>query len=100
MLKDRIAQEWGDIQTQYYEEYYDKVPPYLSATWWASGLIRQLLYFSLSAWQHCNNYLHDNAEKHERSRRREKMQLRLWHSGTTANMNSLPMINQIFHAVS
>ena len=36
MLKGRIAQEWGDIQMQYYKEYYDEIPPYVSATWWAS----------------------------------------------------------------
>lgn len=64
MLKGRIAQEWGDIQMQYYEELYnDDMPKHLLATWWSSELIRQLLYFGLAIWQHRNNYLHDSIEK-------------------------------------
>ena len=48
---------------KYYDEYYDEVPKHISATWWASELIRQLLYFSLAAWQHRNNYLHNTLEQ-------------------------------------
>ena len=47
----------------YYEEYYDEVPKHVSAMWWASELIQQLLYFSLAAWQHRNNYLHNTLEQ-------------------------------------
>ena len=63
MLKGRIASDWGDIQMTYYEEYYDEVPTHISATWWASKLIQQLLYFSLAAWQHQNNYLQNKIEQ-------------------------------------
>ena len=63
MLKGQIATEWRDIQMTYYEDYYDEVPTYISAMWWASELIQQLLYFSLAAWQHQNNYLHNKIEK-------------------------------------
>ena len=67
MLKGRIATNWGEIQMTYYEDYYDdNVPKHISATWWASELIRQLLYFSLAAWQHQNNYLHNTIEQQHR----------------------------------
>ena len=72
MSKGRIAWEWGDIQMQYYKEYYKEVPTcLLSATWWASELIRQLIFFSLSAWQYHNNYLHDNTDKAQKVQERE-----------------------------
>ena len=72
MLKGRILHNWGDIQMKYYEEYYDEVPNYLSATTWASKLIRQLLYFSLSAWQHRNNHLHEAEEAARKVQEREE----------------------------
>ena len=72
MLKGRIASDWGDIQMTYYEEYYDEVPNHISATWWASELIRQLLYFSLAAWQHQNNYLHNIIEQEQKVQERVK----------------------------
>ena len=44
MLKGRIAMEWGDIQMKYYTKAYeDEIPLYISATWWTSEFIRQLL---------------------------------------------------------
>ena len=71
MLKGRIAQAWGDVQMKYYETLYDEIPRHLSATWWASELIHQILFFSLSAWQHRNNYLHDKAEAERKIQERE-----------------------------
>ena len=72
MLKGQIAQNWGDVQMRYYEEIYDhERPKYISATWWASELIRQLLFFSLSVWQHQNNYLHETAEAERKVKDRE-----------------------------
>ena len=72
MLKGRLAHHWGDIQMKYYEENHDEVPSHLSATTWASELIRQLLYFSLSAWQHRNNHLHEKEEATKRVQEREE----------------------------
>ena len=71
MMKGRLAQNWGDIQMRYYEEFYDDIPKYISATWWASELIRQLLFFSLSTWQHRNNHLHEKTEAERRIQERE-----------------------------
>ena len=71
MLKGQIAQNWGDVQMRYYKEFYDEVLKYISATWWASELIHQLLFFSLSAWQHQNNYLHDKTEVERKIKERE-----------------------------
>ena len=63
MLKGRITNDWGDIQMAYYYEIYEEDPPsHISATWWASEFIRQILYFSLAMWQHMNNYLHKSEE--------------------------------------
>ena len=67
MLKGRIASNWGDIQMKYYQEVYDEdMPRHISATWWASEFIRQLLYFSLATWQHRNTYLHNALEKEKK----------------------------------
>ena len=64
MLKGRIASEWGDIQMKHYKDVYeDDMPKHISATWWASEFIQQLLYFSLAIWQHRNTYLHNTMEK-------------------------------------
>ena len=39
------------------------MPQHLSPTWWASEFLRQLLYMSLNAWQHRNDYIHDREQK-------------------------------------
>ena len=57
---------------KYYETFYAEILRHLSAMWWASELICQLLFFSLSAWQHCNNYLHDKAEAERKVKEREE----------------------------
>ena len=39
-LKGHIAQDWGDIQVKYYEEFHEgEMPPHISATWRSSELI-------------------------------------------------------------
>lgn len=64
MLKGQIAKEWGDIQMRYYTEFYEaEVPVHVSATWWASELVWQLLYLTLATWQHHNYYLHNTLDK-------------------------------------
>ena len=71
-FKGRISTMWGDIQMSYYrEKYADKdMPQHLSATWWASEFLRQLLYMSLNAWQHRNDYLHDKERKTKKMQQR------------------------------
>ena len=56
---------------RYYEEFYeDEIPSHISATWWASEFIRQLLYFSLATWQHRNTYLHRSEEQQQQIQER------------------------------
>ena len=67
-FKGRISTLWGDIQMENYHNKYRDVdlPWHLSPTWQASEFLRQLLYMSLNAWQHCNDYLHDREHKTKR----------------------------------
>ena len=71
-FKGRISTLWGDIQTNHYCEKYSDTDmlPHLSSTWWASEFLRQLLYISLNAWQHRNDYLHDRERKTKRMQER------------------------------
>ena len=71
MMKGRLATEWGDIQMKHYTDVYEEdVPSHISATWWASEFIRQLLYFSLAIWQHRNTYLHNTLEQEKKIQER------------------------------
>ena len=72
LLKGRIALDWGAFQMkEYYSEVYDDdVPGHISATWWTSKFIRQLLYFSLATWQQRNNYLHNALEQEQKIQER------------------------------
>ena len=54
----------------YKEVYENDLPSYISATWWTSEFIRQLLYFSLATWQHQNNYLHNELEQEKKVQER------------------------------
>ena len=67
-FKGQISTLWGDIQMEHYRLLYKDadLPPHLSPTWWAGEFLRQLLYMSLNAWQHRNDYLHDREKKTKR----------------------------------
>ena len=60
-FKGRISTMWGDVQMDHCRDKHadTDMPRHLSPTWWASEFLRQLLYMSLNAWQHRNDYLHD-----------------------------------------
>ena len=61
VFKGRISTIWGEVQMRHYSKHYEdtKLPQHISATWWASEFLRQVIYMSLSAWQHRNDFLHD-----------------------------------------
>ena len=61
VFKGQISTIWGDVQMQHYSKHFrdTELPQHLSATWWASGFMRQVIYMSLNAWQHRNDFLHD-----------------------------------------
>ena len=71
-FKVRISTLWGDIQMEHYQEQHKDtdMPQHLSPTWWASKFLRQLLYMSLNAWQHRNDYLNDHKRKTKRMQER------------------------------
>ena len=46
--------------THYSRRYKDTdAPKQLTSTWWTSEFLRQVIYMSLNAWQHRNDFLHD-----------------------------------------
>ena len=65
-LKGRLSTLWGEIYMTHKQDSTEDIPMQLSATWWTGELIRQILYFSLVIWQHCNNYLHNKEAAEER----------------------------------
>ena len=73
-FKGRLSTLWGDVQMLHYREKYDNtaMPAHLSPTWWTSEFLRQLLYMSLQAWQHRNDYLHDRERTSKKMQERAK----------------------------
>ena len=67
---------WKEIQGRHFEAMKDKdnQPAYKNADWWAAGIIQQLTYYSLNAWQIRNDYLHKEKEQQERNKVRRKLQ--------------------------
>ena len=63
VFKGRISTIWGDVQTTHIStQYGDAEPPkHMTAKWWTSEFLRQVIYLSLNAWQHRNDFLHDRA---------------------------------------
>ena len=73
VFKGRISTIWGDIQMEHsLRQYPDTEPPkHLSATWWASEFLRQVIYMSLHVWQHRNDFLHDREATESRMNARQ-----------------------------
>jgi hypothetical protein len=65
VFKGRISLKWKAIQQQYSHSKRDTDTKavYKTAEWWAAGLIQQLIYFSLNAWQIRNDHLHKEKEQ-------------------------------------
>ena len=82
-FKGRISTLWGDIQMEHYRTKYedDDMPPHISSTWWAGEFLRQLLYMSLNAWQHRNDFLHDREKttKHMQERSAAVEEMAKWY---------------------
>ena len=68
VFKGRASTIWGDVQMTHYSRHYgdSETPKHLSATWWMSEFLRQVIYMSLNAWQHCNDFLHDREATEKR----------------------------------
>ena len=65
-FKGRISQTWTDIQQSEYSKQSqhridnndDPLPKHCSGNWWASNLIKQVVFMSLNLWQSRNDTLH------------------------------------------
>lgn len=82
-FKGRISRQWSNIQSRHYES--PDLPAsqaYKTGKWWASNLMRQVIYFSLNAWQIRNDVLHkDRLESnYEAERGKLRTHVRLWYS--------------------
>ena len=73
IFKGRTSTTWGGIQMSHYSRKYkdSDQPKHLSATWWASEFLRQVIYMSLHAWQHRNDFLHDRETMERRMAARQ-----------------------------
>ena len=62
-MKGRISQAFGRIQMKAYEKddrMESSIPAHFSATWWTAGLIKEIIYLSLNAWQQRIRFLHEH----------------------------------------
>ena len=69
IFKGQISVEWRHLQTIHLRQTEDPKKPrpaYRTATYWASCLIQQIVYFTLNAWQIRNDKLHDDKVETER----------------------------------
>lgn len=84
LLKGRLSNQWQEIQRLHFRvlNKNDQLPLYKTAEWWTAGLIQQLIYFTLNAWQIRNDYLHRDREMKERNRERQQLQeeMTVWHT--------------------
>ena len=75
IFKGRISVEWRHLQTIHLRQTEDPKKPrpaYRTATYWASCLIQQIVYFTLNAWQIRNDKLHDDKVESERAAKRKE----------------------------
>jgi hypothetical protein len=81
IFKGRLSVRWYGIQHDYLRKTVDEenTKPYKTAEWWTIGIIQQLVYFSLNAWQIRNDYLHREREKREEQKLRITMQEEMAH---------------------
>jgi len=58
------------------------LPPKYSGQWWASNLIKQIIYYSLNEWQIRNNKLHADLTENQYNTDRTKLQheVQEWYS--------------------
>ena len=94
VFKGRISTVWGEVQMHHYAETYEdiEIPQHLSATWWASEFLRQVIYMSLNAWQHRNDFLHDReaTEKKMNARRDTVETMAHWYN----KKHQFPLVDQ------
>ena len=70
IFKGRISIEWRNLQNIYLHETEDIEKPrlvYRTATYWASCLIQQIVYFTLNTWQIRNDKLHEDKVETEKN---------------------------------
>ena len=75
IFKEQISVEWRHLQTIHLCQTEDPKKPrpaYQTATYWASCLIQQIVYFTLNAWQIRNDKLHDDKVESERVAKRKE----------------------------
>ena len=73
-FRGRIALGWSKLQNdQYSTMELPEGQAYKTGTWWASNLIRQIIYFSLNSWQIRNDVLHKDKVETEYKRERTEL---------------------------
>ena len=73
LFQGRLCRQWRNIQTKHYSALNASRAKYKTGTWWAAGLIQQLIYFTLNSWQIRNNFLHRDREAQERNTLRRQL---------------------------
>jgi hypothetical protein len=84
-FKGRFSKKWSSIQDDYFDELRQQknhsLKPHHDGEWWASNLIKHVIYVALNAWQMRNDKLHQNKEKNSYNKDRERLlnELRKWY---------------------
>ena len=76
IFKGRLCKMWKEIQRKHIASHRDdeQHPGYKTAEWWTAGLIQQIIYFTLNAWQIRNDHLHREKEQQEKQKCRQNAQ--------------------------
>ena len=76
VFKGRISIEWRHIQSAHLQSTEDPNnprPAYRTATYWASCLVQQIVYFTLNTWQIRNDKLHEDKLESEQKAKRKSV---------------------------
>ena len=94
-FKGRISKRWGDIQDRFFVALdLPDCQAYKTGLWWASNVIRQIIYFSLNSWQIRNDALHKDKVQTTYNEERKELRCRVrWWYNQEKKMESATMKN-------
>jgi hypothetical protein len=75
LFKGRISTEWSNLQAVHLRSTENPTKPrpaYRTASYWASCMIQQIVYFTLNTWQIRNDKLHEDRVESERVQKRKE----------------------------
>ena len=97
-MKGQITSTCGIIQMKAYnsDDSFDLILAHYTATWWTTGLIKEILHLNLNMWQQRNRFLHKTVTMSQeiRDRKEALQEVEDWYN----KKHMFPSIDQVhFH---